>query len=59
VKFGVFRESLSVFREKKVRHAGESRHPKDCNGETTVSWIPASAGIDEIRNRIESTVLEP
>jgi hypothetical protein len=52
VMFTVFRECLSVSRLKKVRHAGESRHPGAGNRETTGKLDSGVRRNDERRNRI-------
>jgi hypothetical protein len=49
---------FSVSLEEKVRHAGESRHPSDCNSETTVN-LDSGVRRNDDKKSIESTGLEP
>jgi hypothetical protein len=51
-------QCLSLSRLKKVRHAGESRHPGAGNRETRGSWILGYAGMTKEEIEFESMVLE-
>jgi hypothetical protein len=59
VMFTVFRECLSVSRLKKVRHAGESRHPGAGNRETTGKLDSGVRRMTKEEIEFESMVLEP